>query len=161
MYAELGSPTNGYKLDNIDYSEKDESTYYKYSASKAGVYYQGAGIEFARRHKDSGILSVASRDLASPSIPFSSSESNLNKTCNPGNLKSDLQRHHGNGIIHKIGQAMLFPAINGAYTELFSGLSPEVTLDKSGSYSRHILLVVNIGKTNIRLSYPFRPISIY
>ncbi|KAK5993736.1 Short-chain dehydrogenase/reductase [Cladobotryum mycophilum] len=111
LYSELGSPKNGFDPDNIDYSKKDESTYYKYSASKAGVYYQGT--EYARRHKATGIVSV---------------------TCNPGNLKSDLQRHHSSSIMSKIGGWMLYPAINGAYTELFSGLSPDVTLEHSGTY---------------------------
>lgn len=30
---------------------------------------------------------------------------------------------------------MLHPTIYGAYTELFAGLSPEVTIEKTGSWS--------------------------
>jgi len=31
---------------------------------------------------------------------------------------------------------MLHPVINGAYTELFAGLSDEVTLDQTGAWSK-------------------------
>lgn len=34
-------------------------------------------------------------------------------------------------------KVLLFPPINGAYSELFCGLSPEVTAEKSGSYGAH------------------------
>ncbi|UKZ74464.1 hypothetical protein TrVFT333_002133 [Trichoderma virens FT-333] len=89
------------------------STYYKYSVSKAGVYYQAA--EYAKRYKDNGVISLA---------------------VNPGNLRSDLQRHYSDGLISKINKKIiLFPPINGAYSELFCGLSPEVTAERSGSYA--------------------------
>ncbi|KAH0497548.1 hypothetical protein TgHK011_004846 [Trichoderma gracile] len=114
LYSELGSPKGGIDPDNLGFTKKEKSTYYMYSVSKAGVYYQGA--EYAKKYKDKGIISL---------------------TVNPGNLRSDLQRHHaGNGILQEISKrALLFPAINGAYSELFCGLSPEVTADKSGSYA--------------------------
>ncbi|KAL7813364.1 NAD(P)-binding protein [Trichoderma gracile] len=114
LYSELGSPKGGIDPDNLGFTKKEKSTYYMYSVSKAGVYYQGA--EYAKKYKDKGIISL---------------------TVNPGNLRSDLQRHHaGNGILQEISKrALLFPAINGAYSELFCGLSPEVTADKSGSYT--------------------------
>jgi retinol dehydrogenase 12 len=60
---------------------------------------------------------------------------------NPGNLNSELYRHVdaatgfdavGLKIFTKL---MLYPVINGAYTELFAGLSPQVTIEKSGSWS--------------------------
>ncbi|GFP52851.1 short-chain dehydrogenase/reductase [Trichoderma asperellum] len=112
LYSEMGSPKGGFDPDNMNYEKKDEGTFYKYSVSKAGVYYQGT--EYAKRHKDKGIISV---------------------TVNPGNLRSDLQRHHGDGLLKKINKKIiLFPPINGAYSELFCGLSPEVTAEKSGSY---------------------------
>ncbi|TFA99041.1 hypothetical protein CCMA1212_009081 [Trichoderma ghanense] len=112
LYSEMGSPKGGIDPDNLGFTKKEKSTYYKYSVSKAGVYYQGA--EYAKKHKDKGIISL---------------------TVNPGNLRSDLQRYGGNGIIQQINQKIvLFPPINGAYSELFCGLSPEATADKSGSY---------------------------
>ncbi|KAM0450625.1 hypothetical protein ACHAO4_006611 [Trichoderma viride] len=55
---------------------------------------------------------------------------------NPGNLRSDLQRYHTGSLLSKISpKILLFPPINGAYSELFCGLSPEVTAEKSGSYA--------------------------
>ena len=44
---------------------------------------------------------------------------------NPGNLKTELQRH-SSGILARLADNMLHPAIYGAYTELYSGWSPEV-----------------------------------
>ncbi|KAL6874503.1 hypothetical protein HDV57DRAFT_232647 [Trichoderma longibrachiatum] len=112
LYSELGSPKGGIDPDNLGFAKQEKSIYYKYSVSKAGVYYQGA--EYAKKNKDQGIISL---------------------TVNPGNLRSDLQRYGGNGIIQDITKKLiLFPPINGAYSELFCGLSPEVTADKSGSY---------------------------
>ncbi|KAL6790792.1 NAD(P)-binding protein [Trichoderma sp. SZMC 28012] len=113
LYSEMGSPKGGFDPENMGFTKKEQSTYYKYSVSKAGVYYQAA--EYAKRYKDKGIISLA---------------------VNPGNLRSDLQRYGGQGFLHKINQkVILFPAINGAYSELFCGLSPEVTIEKSGSYA--------------------------
>ncbi|OTA04474.1 Short-chain dehydrogenase/reductase [Trichoderma parareesei] len=112
LYSELGSPKGGIDPDNLGFTKKDKSTYHKYSVSKAGVYYQGE--EYARKYKDQGIISL---------------------TVNPGNLRSDLQRYGGDGIIQQLNKrVLLFPPINGAYSELFCGLSPEVKADKSGSY---------------------------
>ncbi|KAL7922881.1 NAD(P)-binding protein [Trichoderma austrokoningii] len=113
LYSEMGSPKGGFDPDNMNYEKKDESTFYKYSVSKAGTYYQGS--EYAKRNKDKGIISMS---------------------VNPGNLNSDLQRHGTSGLLAKINQKIiLFPPINGAYSELFCGLSPEVTAEKSGSYA--------------------------
>ncbi|RFU79744.1 short-chain dehydrogenase [Trichoderma arundinaceum] len=83
------SPPGGVDLESMDYSKKHESKYTKYSVSKAGVYYQGT--EYARRHKHEGIISVP---------------------LNPGNLKSDLQRHHPGLAFKVVNATILYPAIN-------------------------------------------------
>lgn len=44
---------------------------------------------------------------------------------NPGNLKTELQRH-STGLMARMSEGMLYPAIFGAYTELYAGWSPEV-----------------------------------
>jgi hypothetical protein len=54
---------------------------------------------------------------------------------NPGNLKSDLQRHMPGYQAVLIG-LLLHTPIHGAYTELFAGLSPEVTPAKTGAWSK-------------------------
>jgi retinol dehydrogenase-12 len=52
---------------------------------------------------------------------------------NPGNLRSELQRHI-HPILDKVLGLILYPAVNGAYTELFAGLSPEVPDMPKGSW---------------------------
>jgi NAD(P)-dependent dehydrogenase (short-subunit alcohol dehydrogenase family) len=52
---------------------------------------------------------------------------------NPGNLKTELQRH-STGLAAKMVESMLHPPIFGAYTELYSGWSEEVGADKSITY---------------------------
>lgn len=141
LYSEMGSPKGGFDPDNMNYEKKDEGTFYKYSVSKAGVYYQGT--EYAKRNKDKGIISVVSVNVQ---MNKARTVHALTKrqTVNPGNLRSDLQRHHGDGLLKKINKkVLLFPPINGAYSELFCGLSPEVTTEKSGSYgTRHFTSLV-------------------
>ena len=57
---------------------------------------------------------------------------------NPGNLKSDLQRHtegqypaFARWILQN---CLLYPATFGAYTELYSGLSPDLSIKEQGVY---------------------------
>ncbi|KAI0446711.1 NAD(P)-binding protein [Xylaria telfairii] len=53
---------------------------------------------------------------------------------NPGNLRTELQRHW-TGIDSWITDTfILYPAIFGAYTELWAAITPELTPDKSGAY---------------------------
>lgn len=58
LYSEMGSPKGGFDPENMGFTKKEQSTYYKYSVSKAGVYYQAA--EYAKRYKDKGIISLVS-----------------------------------------------------------------------------------------------------
>ena len=55
--AELGSPKHGVDLNNLDF-KTDQSGWYKYGMSKAGNWYHAT--EFARRHKEDGIISTVS-----------------------------------------------------------------------------------------------------
>lgn len=57
------------------------------------------------------------------------------KSLNPGNLKSELQRHL-NFVTATLLALILYTPIHGAYTELFAGLSPEVTPAKNGAWSK-------------------------
>ncbi|RYO82324.1 hypothetical protein DL766_003119 [Monosporascus sp. MC13-8B] len=108
--AEVASPTGGLELDNLDYhSERYALT--KYGVSKAGSYLYST--EFAKRHRGDGIVSMA---------------------LNPGNLDSELFRSQGYIVGRFLKLFVLHPAVYGAYTELFAGLSPEVTLEKSGGW---------------------------
>lgn len=51
----------------------------------------------------------------------------------PGNLKTELQRH-SSGLLMKMSESMLYPAIFGAYTELYSGWSEDIAADRSATY---------------------------
>jgi NAD(P)-dependent dehydrogenase (short-subunit alcohol dehydrogenase family) len=103
-------PKFGVPMDNLDY-HRDLWWMTKYGISKAGNYLQGS--EYARRYKADGIISV---------------------TLNPGNLDSELWRNQPFVVGKILKWFFLHPAINGAYTELFAGLSPEVTLERSGAW---------------------------
>lgn len=137
MAAELYSGKNGVDTTNLrmgskTYTQPITDPLTLYGNSKAGTYLHS--VEYARRHKDDGIVSVA---------------------VNPGNLDSDLYRTVGGrqeegkpaqqeqdvGLswfqrfgLKMFRTHMLHPPVYGAYTELFAGLSPDVTLAKSGSW---------------------------
>ncbi|KAF4126430.1 Short-chain dehydrogenase, partial [Geosmithia morbida] len=121
--TELYSVKNGVDMPALNKGKESYVDAYQpmtlYGNSKAGNYYHGT--EYARLHKDDNIVSVAA---------------------NPGNLDSDLYRTVDNqtGYMKPALQAftkfMLFPSVYGAYTELFAGFSPEVTMEKTGAWSR-------------------------
>ncbi|KAF4612460.1 hypothetical protein G7Y89_g15617 [Cudoniella acicularis] len=103
-------PVGGIPFDNLDY-HKNLGGMHKYGISKAGNYLQAT--EFAKRFGKEGIVSVP---------------------LNPGNLSSDLYRHQGTLLGAVLKGLVLHPPVMGAYTELFAGLSPEVTIEKSGEW---------------------------
>ncbi|KAI1129641.1 hypothetical protein F5Y10DRAFT_276681 [Nemania abortiva] len=100
----------GIAMDNLDY-QKETALMTKYTISKTGTFFYGT--EFAKRHKADGILS----------IPL-----------NPGLLDSDLWRTQGRLSHILLRMFVLHPPVRGAYTELFAGLSPDVTAERSGEY---------------------------
>ncbi|KAK0621012.1 short chain dehydrogenase reductase [Immersiella caudata] len=119
MAAELYSVKDGVDMSNLAAKGyiREPGAMEKYGISKAGNYFHS--VEYARRHKKDGIVSVA---------------------INPGNLDSDLYRSvDDQSGFQRLGlraftKLMLHPVINGAYTELFAGLSDEVTPDKTGAW---------------------------
>jgi len=108
--AEGMSPPGGVNMDNLDYHE-DKAAMHKYGVSKAGNYFHAT--EFAKRYRAAGVVS----------IPL-----------NPGNLNSDLWRTQGSLSSKFLRTFVLHPSIYGAYTELFAGLSPQVTIEKTGDW---------------------------
>ncbi|KAI1377493.1 NAD(P)-binding protein [Hypoxylon crocopeplum] len=100
----------GIDMENLDY-HRNVPIMTKYSISKTGDMFYGT--EYARRHNADGIISVP---------------------LNPGLVDSDLWRTQGR-ISHALFRTfLLHPPVLGAYTELFGGLSPEITLEKSGQW---------------------------
>ncbi|KAK7946170.1 uncharacterized protein PG986_010491 [Apiospora aurea] len=100
-------PQGGVPLDNLDCHEP-RSWFAQYCISKAGNYLHSS--EFARRHGlgSDGILSVA---------------------LNPGNLDSELWRTQGLLVRKFLQWFILHPPVLGAYTELYAGLSPHLSLE--------------------------------
>lgn len=74
-------------------------------------------------------------------LSFIDLSANLLESLNPGNLKSELQRHLG-VVTATILKLILYTPIHGAYTELFAGLSPEITPAKNGAWSKCISAVI-------------------
>ncbi|KAK9491881.1 putative oxidoreductase [Lipomyces doorenjongii] len=108
--AESFSPKcGGVDMDNLDYKE-DKSAWHKYGVSKAGNILHSS--EYAKRYGNHGIISVS---------------------LNPGNLKTDLQRSMP-PLQKQIISLILYTPIHGAYTELFAGLSADVTAEKNGAW---------------------------
>lgn len=127
-------PSGGVDLSNLDY-HVDKSPFDKYCVSKAGNYLQGA--EFARRHKQDGIVS----------IPL-----------NPGNLNSDLWRSFGSGAQGFLRTFVLHPPILGAYTQLFAAFSPQVTIERSGEWGKSLPLVRRLLQLSADdYAYPVAP----
>ncbi|KAI1813259.1 short-chain dehydrogenase [Poronia punctata] len=111
--SSLGTELSGLKsigldVENLDYHVAvDDIT--KYAFSKVGNWLHG--VEYAKRHRVDGIVS----------IPL-----------NPGSIDSDLYRDatFPISVVSKWG----YPPVNGAYAELYAGLSPDITMEKSGSW---------------------------
>ncbi|KAI0859220.1 hypothetical protein F4860DRAFT_483509 [Xylaria cubensis] len=83
----------------------------KYFSSKLGNYLHAT--EYATRYKKDGVVS----------IPL-----------NPGALDSELWREQLSVVRSLLRVALLYPPLYGAYTCLYAAFSPEITLEKSGSY---------------------------
>ncbi|KAJ5671086.1 hypothetical protein N7507_000213 [Penicillium longicatenatum] len=109
--AEGGTPTNGIDFNVLEKGTNDRAR--NYSVSKAGTWMLGR--ELARRfHLDQeNIVSVVQ---------------------NPGNLKAKVYEGTPAALMFFINPLLLHEAKLGAYTELYAGLSPEITLEKNGAY---------------------------
>lgn len=92
-----------------------ETSAEQYYLSKLGDYFYAT--EYASRYKEHGIISTP---------------------LNPGNLDSEFWRTMGPAFHWFLRKTVLFPTIYGAYTNIFAGFSPEVTLEKSGLFGKSI-----------------------
>jgi retinol dehydrogenase-12 len=109
--AEAVSP-KGF-VENLADLEKKNS-FNQYCISKLGGYLYSS--HYANLHRADGVLSIS---------------------LNPGNLDSDFWRTQGSLMTWALRKFVLYPTVFGAYTALFAGFSPEVTLEKSGSFSEY------------------------
>lgn len=106
----IGEKSCGISLDYLKYWPS-MSPLERYGLSKAGNWLHGA--EYAKRYQADGVVSIP---------------------CNPGHLQTDLYREGGRLFKAALGVLALFPPINGAYTEIFAGLSPAITMKESGEW---------------------------
>lgn len=125
--AHLMAPKGGVNMQNLDY-KTDEPDWKKYSTSKGGNILHA--VEYQRRYQSQGLISVVSASYAPQDLRPCT---NTSQALNPGNLNSELQRHTSSFQKFVISW-MLYPAVNGAYTELFAGLAPEVKDLKDGQW---------------------------
>ncbi|KAI1382909.1 uncharacterized protein F4822DRAFT_434840 [Hypoxylon trugodes] len=103
------APRNGVNFALLETGTRDQTT--NYAASKAGAWV--LGLEFGRRYAQDGILSIV---------------------MNTGNL--DAGSFEGTSHFAMLVMRILWlqNPVFGAYTELFAGLSPDVTRDTHGRY---------------------------
>ena len=124
----VGEKSYGLSLDYLKYWPA-LSPLERYGISKAGNWLHG--IEFARQQRRNGVVSVP---------------------VNPGHLRSDLYRDSGTLFKTFLNTFVTYPPINGAYTELFGGLSPSVTIEKSGDWGMQFAPIASPTRYSMRES---------
>ena len=118
-----GAKDTGVLLENLDYHE-DKPALLKYGYSKAGDYLYS--VEYARRYKEHGVISVS---------------------LNPGNLWSELYRDQSSMLKFVVKHILSYPTLYGAYTELYAGVSANITLENSGCWGESIHVIICIKLT--------------
>lgn len=111
LAVDLQSPKGGVQFEATGAPKIHGSKEKDYGQSKAGNYFLAS--EFARHHAKSGIVSVS---------------------WNPGNLRSELQRHLPKIQAIILDRTLLYDPNFGAYTELYSACSEGITSAQNGAY---------------------------
>jgi NAD(P)-dependent dehydrogenase (short-subunit alcohol dehydrogenase family) len=106
--VELSAPKYG--LDVAKLSTPSTNQQENYAVSKIGNWFLAS--QLASQAGNHGILSV---------------------TVNPGNLKSALTRHLP-AIVPVLASPLLYEPVYGAYTQLWAGLSSELSIEDGGKY---------------------------
>jgi NAD(P)-dependent dehydrogenase (short-subunit alcohol dehydrogenase family) len=102
------APPGGIDMSSITTPNPDDR--FTYARSKAGNWFLAS--ELAREFGSEGIISM---------------------TQNPGGVKTNLLRYE-TYFLKLMVSPILYHARYGAYTELWTGFSPEVTMDMNGGY---------------------------
>ncbi|KAF2650224.1 NAD(P)-binding protein [Lophiostoma macrostomum CBS 122681] len=108
IVVDLSAPKDGMNVTDIGQPSKDQQA--NYTSSKTGNWFLASDL--ASRVGQHGVLSV---------------------TANPGNLKTALTRHMPM-IVPILVSPLLYGAVYGAYTELWAGLSPDLSIKDGGTY---------------------------
>ena len=128
----VGEKSYGISLDYLNYWPALKPLE-RYGISKAGNWLHG--VEFAKRYRADGVVSIP---------------------CNPGHLRSDLYRDSGTLFKTVLNTLVTYPPINGAYTEIFAGLSPTITIKETGDWGEFLASLCSLtgltGKIHVRLT---------
>jgi NAD(P)-dependent dehydrogenase (short-subunit alcohol dehydrogenase family) len=108
IVIEIAALNNGLNVSKLDTPSSDPQE--NYSISKIGNWYLAS--ELASQVGDDGVLSV---------------------TVNPGNLKTAVMRHVPT-IVPILTYPLLYKPVYGAYTNLWAGLSSELSIKDGGDY---------------------------
>jgi NAD(P)-dependent dehydrogenase (short-subunit alcohol dehydrogenase family) len=108
ILVDASAPKNGFVMSEITSPSKDQT--YNYTISKTGNWFLAS--QFGHRVSHDGIVSM---------------------TQNPGNLRTNITRETPKWVL-MILYPLLWDAHYGAYTELYAGLSPEITVEDNGGY---------------------------
>ncbi|PVH94759.1 short-chain dehydrogenase [Periconia macrospinosa] len=108
--VEVGVGEEGIAMAENGTPQLGQNTEENYAMTKAGNLFYG--VEFAKNFGKEGIVSVS---------------------FNPGNLRTEILRHYP-PMKRSIMTSLFHPPKLGAYTELFSALSPEIDLSQNGAY---------------------------
>jgi retinol dehydrogenase-12 len=111
LAVDLQAPKGGVEFEASGAPKIHGTKEKDYGQSKAGNYFLAS--EFANHHSKSGIVSVS---------------------WNPGNLRSELQRHLPKVQAVLLDWILLYDANFGAYTELYSACSEGITESQNGAY---------------------------
>lgn len=112
MFAEKNIGATAEMMQTENMAKKSSSE--RYWLSKVGNW--AHGVKYALRHQIDGVISVP---------------------LNPGNLQSELYRDQG-FLMKLLVRLLMYPPVNGAYTELFGGLSPDITFSNTGCWGKCI-----------------------
>ncbi|TDZ25777.1 putative oxidoreductase [Colletotrichum orbiculare MAFF 240422] len=106
--TQLGAPRGGINMKDVLVPSKDQQV--NYATSKTGNWF--LADHFAKELGPHGVVSVV---------------------LNPGNLKTPLLRHMS-WVVPIVVAPLLYHPRFGAYTNLFAGLSPDVTVEDGGRW---------------------------
>lgn len=108
IVVDASAPKNGFVMSEITTPSKTQGD--NYTNSKTGNWFLAS--QFGNRVSQDGIVSM---------------------TQNPGNLKTNIMRDVPLWITLLL-YPLLWDAHYGAYTELYAGLSPDITVEDNGGY---------------------------
>jgi NAD(P)-dependent dehydrogenase (short-subunit alcohol dehydrogenase family) len=111
IVVDTSAPPNGVNLDEL-LRPSGTSMNRNYENTKVGNWFLADDLAKQAGAGDDGILSVV---------------------VNPGNLKTNLTRHLPSWVPFLVAP-LLYPPVMGAYSELWAGFSPELTLKDGGKY---------------------------